>query len=295
MQPVSITAKDGYALAARYFASAEPAQGAVLIAPAMGVKQGYYSPFAEYLAESGFAAMTLDYRGIGASAPRSLRGFKAKLVDWADLDLAAAAEWLSRRHAGKPLLWLGHSVGGQLLGLVESVDVTAALFVGAQMGYWGNWPGTKAALMLGFWYGLLPASVAIAGRLPFRTFGMGEDVPAGVAREWSSWGKHRDYILLEAKRRGGANFARYRGALRLIAVSDDGYAPPRSVEALARAYSATSAEVQVLHPSEVGEKRLGHFAFFRKQYRETLWTRALDYLRVNSSARGPGTTAAIGR
>ena len=63
----------------------------------MGVRQDYYADFAAWLARQGYVALTLDYRGMGASRPhdkrRSLRGFDADLFDWAD-DIDAAIEHL---------------------------------------------------------------------------------------------------------------------------------------------------------------------------------------------------------
>ncbi|HVS02219.1 MAG TPA: alpha/beta fold hydrolase, partial [Thermoanaerobaculia bacterium] len=111
-----MTGSDGQALAASVFAPQMEAIADVLIAPATAVRRTYYEPFAAYLAERGMRALTLDYRGIGDSRPRRLRGFAADLEAWArDLDVAAA--WLAESR--RPLLYVGHSFGGQALGLLE--------------------------------------------------------------------------------------------------------------------------------------------------------------------------------
>src|SRR6185503_6816847 len=96
---ISIEAADGFRLAADLFAPND-ARAAVLIAPAMGVAREFYRPFAGFLAENGLASLVLDYRGIGGSAPKSLRGFKASLHEWAELDLEAALETIRARFAG---------------------------------------------------------------------------------------------------------------------------------------------------------------------------------------------------
>ena len=69
--PARLRARDGFVLAARHFApttapQARPA-GAVVIAPATGVKATYYRRYAEFLAGHGFHAVTFDYRGVGES------------------------------------------------------------------------------------------------------------------------------------------------------------------------------------------------------------------------------------
>ena len=85
---------------------------------------------------------------------------------------------LSRRAPGAPLLWVGHSVGGQLLGLLPEAPVRAAVFLGSQSGWPGHWSGLSRAVMAALWWGVIPASTAVAGYLPMRALGQGEDVPA---------------------------------------------------------------------------------------------------------------------
>ena len=87
----TIFARDGYRLAATVFAAASP-QAVVLINSAAAVPRKIYRGFAEYLAQRGFAVLTYDYRGIGGSRPASLRGFKARMRDWAAQDVAAAVD-----------------------------------------------------------------------------------------------------------------------------------------------------------------------------------------------------------
>jgi len=132
-----IVAADGNAIVARFFAPREPVKGAVLIVPAMGASQNYYEPFAGWLAAQGCLAATFDYRGTGLSRRGSLRGFDADIVDWARLDCTAMVESLSARARDKPLYWIGHSLGGQILPFVPSRDRVAKMVtVATGSGYW---------------------------------------------------------------------------------------------------------------------------------------------------------------
>jgi predicted alpha/beta hydrolase len=74
-------------LSLRVYDAAAPARASVVIGGAMGVRQDFYAPFAEWLSGQGFRVTTFDYRGSGESLPGtpdgSLRGFKADLFDWA--------------------------------------------------------------------------------------------------------------------------------------------------------------------------------------------------------------------
>jgi predicted alpha/beta hydrolase len=56
----SIATADGTGIAARFFAAPGAARSAVLIVPAMGAPQGYYRPFAQWLAAQGHVVATLD-------------------------------------------------------------------------------------------------------------------------------------------------------------------------------------------------------------------------------------------
>jgi predicted alpha/beta hydrolase len=82
VQDTVVAARDGYPLAATVFTPEGTPHGAVLVASATAVPRKIYRGFASYLAERGFAALTLDYRGIGGSRPPSLRGFRARMRDW---------------------------------------------------------------------------------------------------------------------------------------------------------------------------------------------------------------------
>src|SRR5687767_1550805 len=95
---VELTASDGVTLGATLFTPVTPAglsRGTVIIHSATAVPQRYYHRFARYAAQAiGARVLTYDYRGIGKSRPRSLRGFHASLTAWARLDAAAAHKFV---------------------------------------------------------------------------------------------------------------------------------------------------------------------------------------------------------
>jgi predicted alpha/beta hydrolase len=276
---ITLPALDGFPLAADLLEPPEPAAVAVL-GPAMATPRRFYLPFAAHLAAAGIAVAVVDYRGVAGSAPARLRGFAATLLDWADLDLAGAAAFLRARHPGLPLAWIGHSIGGQLLGVVREVQVAAALLVAAQSGHWRHWPRAwERAAMCAFWWVGVPALTATFGRLPMRLLRQGVDVPAGAARQWARWGRDPEYAWSHARAHGGLHFTRYAGPLRAYAPSDDGYAPLAAHEALLRHYVATRPELRVVDPRALGVRRIGHFGFFRPALRDTLWAEATEWLR----------------
>ncbi len=119
----NIRCPDGRELAANWFAASEagaPARrGGLLISSATGFPQTFYFKLAEYAAARGYDALVYDYRGMGWSAPPDLSNETTRMSDWGLIDMRAALEAVAERARGVPLATLGHSVGGQFLGLLS--------------------------------------------------------------------------------------------------------------------------------------------------------------------------------
>ena len=275
---VPLRARDGYALAGTVYTPEASAPPTVVIASATAVRRRYYDAFAQFLAARGFRVLTFDYRGIGDSRPPRLRGFPAVMHEWGELDLAAVVDGAAEQWPNAPLLLVGHSVGGQLVGFVDAVDkLQAVVSVGAQSGYWRHWPrGPKALRMALNWYALIPGVSRAAGYVP-GFLGIGEDLPAGVALEWAAWGR-RPHYLLDGHPERAVRFARYRGPWRAYSVSDDPYAPRAAVDALLAFYTGAQIEHIHLRPAELGVPAVGHFGFFRERFRDSLWTDTAQWL-----------------
>ena len=282
---IRFRAGDGYELVGDGYVPHGRPEGLVLVASALGVPRRYYTHFCRYLAEGGLQALAFDYRGVGDSRPADLRGHPGRLQDWADLDLPAAAAELRRQAPDAPLLWLGHSVGGQLFGLVRGLDVRATLFVASHSVYWRGFPTLPGRLGVGaLYHGVIPLLTRTFGRLPMSTFGHGEDIPVGVAKQWAAWGRDPHYVLGFARRERGVEHFDYDGPMRFYAVEDDRYAPPRTVEALYDFYPRARKELRLVRASELGVRKVGHFGPFRQTHRETLWPEVRAWLLAR--ARG---------
>jgi predicted alpha/beta hydrolase len=279
-QVVQLRARDGFTIHADLYEPAAEIERVVLLAPAMGVRRGFYGAFASYLAQHGSAVLCLDYRGIGDSRPASLRGFHARLRDWGEQDLEGALDELDRRHGGVPRVFIGHSVGGQLLGLLSPGRVERALLVASQSGYYGVWPWKDRAKMAATWFVTIPLLARVFGYLPLKRLqGSGEDLPLGVALEWARWGRHPDYIMSYARGLQDKSFARFRGPLRAYAISDDWLAPRGAVETLVACFSEARSELRALDPASLGVANIGHFAAFRPAFRDSLWPELDAFVR----------------
>lgn len=275
--PLVLQARDGFRLAATLYRPEAPNGRAVQIHAAAGVRQEYYADFASYLAERGFAALTFDYRGVGRSAPVHVRHIDARMRDWAELDAAAALEFLEGEGFSK-ILGVGHSFGGQSFAILPGNErISGVLAVASQSCYWRHWRGTRRAGLWVFTRALLPGATRLLGYFPGAVFEQGENLPAGVALEWARWCRHPRYLVgaLGLEERA----ARFRAPLRLYAMADDLiYAPPAAAEALLALYPNAQRELIWVRPQDAGVERIGHFGFFRSRFRATLWRDAADWL-----------------
>lgn len=279
--PRTIAAQDGFSLAATLFrpTAAEP-ERVVVVGAAIGVRRGFYEPYARYLAGSGCAVYTFDYRGIGGSLKTSIADARATLRDWGERDYPGIIETAAREFPGRPLLAVGHSIGGQLLGLVPDLDrLSAVCTVAAQHGYWRRYPLKQALGYGAVWYLLVPLSTSLLSYFPGKRLRLGEDLPRGVAREWARFAKSPHYLA----GRGGAplhaGFQSFRGAVLAYSLDDDARAPARSVRALHRYYEqARSVEYRSVAPRAVGADAIGHIGFFTPRFKHTLWKDNLTWL-----------------
>ena len=282
MEQVDFTlhTSDGYRLAATRYQPAEPNGLSVLINSATGAPRQYYRHFAEYLAQRGCLVLTYDYRGIGGSIDSNFHQPDLALRDWGTQDLYAALGWLQRYAPEQRIAAIGHSIGGQLIGLASNNHLLAAVAtIGSQIGYWRNWPTAAKRLQMGLVTGLaLPAAVKGFGKLPGFAMG-GVSLPAGIALEWARWCQNPHYFVDEFGMPLTTYFDRVHCPARFYAIGDDHfYAPASAVRALSRRYVAADSEVVWRHPSHWGAAQMGHFGFFRRQAPIAAWDEVSDWL-----------------
>lgn len=286
-QRFELRAGDGAVLAANRF-DAPDARAVVVIAPALGVPQEFYRDFAAWLAQRGLSALTFDYRGIGASAPRSLRRFRATIDDWLRLDFETVVTAAREQAGGRPLFVVGHSLGSQLVALLPSASAVRALVaVAGGSGYWGRLSPRMRPMMLLMLHGAAPLSARLAGYFPGRRLRLLGDLPSGVMHQWRLWCLHEDYLIgVEPGAREA--YARARFDLLSLAFTDDAMMPQANVDALHSHLSGVARESHRLSPADAGGP-IGHVGFFRKRYRDTLWPIAADWLLARTDAAPAGT------
>lgn len=281
----TIIAADGYRLAARLYPAGVGVRGVALIVAAMAVKQEFYAGLASWLAARGWEVITFDYRGMGDSAPASLRDFEADILTWAQQDCAAALAFARQRAAGRPLIWIGHSLGGQILAMTPGNEsLAAAITVASGVGYWREnaYPLRRYSWWL--WHVIVPVATALCGYFPGRRLRIVGDLPKGVIEQWSRWCRHREYAVGVEREPMRELYRKVTQPLLSISLTDDEYMSASNVAVLHGFYVNARREMRRIAPADLGFLRIGHFGFFRADVGERLWPAMLDW--VEAAIRG---------
>ncbi|MDE2427408.1 MAG: alpha/beta fold hydrolase [Burkholderiales bacterium] len=288
METIQIITADKTQLTAKKFTPESAVKAVVVMPAAMGVKQNFYQPFAEFLAENGIAVLSFDYRGMGESVPEqfqhSLRGFKADILDWAEQDYNAALHTAKAWQPHVPLLIVGHSLGGQLPGLVpDNHLIDGMLTVGSGSGYWKeNAPQLKRFVWL-MWYFLVPVYTSLWGYFPGKKMRKVGDLPKGVIYQWSRWCRSPHYFSENGGKPMQTRHYAIKTPILALSFTDDEMMSRRNIDSLHDYYSSAPVERRYIHPHEVNAKRIGHFGFFRPEFRHSLWQQALQWLTTAPS------------
>ena len=164
VEQLQIPARDGYPISATVF---HPDQDAGIVAQihcGTGIPQKLYANFASFLATKGMTAITFDYRGVADSAPESLKGFEAQMVDWGKLDMPGVFDWVIQQFPEHKKVIVAHSMGGQLIGLMDQhTEIDQLVLIASSTGYWRDMSSPYKWLPAFFWYFLIPLHVRVFG------------------------------------------------------------------------------------------------------------------------------------
>lgn len=287
MKQESLCTPDGASIVLRVWEPQRLEHGNVVIGGAMGVRQDYYAPFAEWLAGQGWRVTTFDYRGHGRSLPegRSLRDVQADLFDWAR-DYEAVVDHAHAALPGHPLYLLGHSLGAQLPGLLGNQDkVSGMLSVAAGSGYWReNAPQLKRMVWY-FWWVLVPLATRLCGYFPGRRLRKVGDLPKGVILQWRKWCLNPRYSVGAEGDAVREQYAGVRFPVMALSITDDELMTLRGTHSLVNLYENARREVQRIAPADLSVRRIGHFGPFRSEHETRLWPRMAQWLAGLDQAR----------
>lgn len=278
---VFIVTDDGRKLAGTIHLPPGEPKAAIQINGGIGVKRRFYRHFAAYLTSRGYAVLTFDFRGTGGSRPKSLRGYRASLSDWGTKDIPAAFDWLSEQYRDVPKFIVGHSMGGQITGLMHNHEqVSGIVLVFVATGYFRTFPMPFRLYPMFILYLFFPLMTPLFGYAPARFVTPGQDLPSGVAWEWIEWTRQSKYM----KRRLGDrpntfHYPEITAPIHAFVVDDDPMATPENGRRFLREYySKAKAQLIELRAADAPQGKVGHLGYFRKGLADVYWSKVGDWL-----------------
>lgn len=284
LNKIQISSKDDVKLAGILLKPENP-KAIIQINSATAVPKEFYSSFAQYLMENNFAVLYYDYHGIGESKPETgLKGIKYQYTDWAKYDMSAAIDFCKKEFPKLPFLILGHSVGGQMIGLVPNTNgnVKGMVTVNTSSGYGGNMKFKDRFRNFYFFEIIRPISLALFGYGKLKKLGIMEDIPKNIYNDWREWCSVSDYFFDKKyfnNIEGIEGFQNISFPIDVYISTDDDIATEKNVTSFWKHIkSSKSINFHWLNPKDYGLKEIGHFSLFRKKHKEILWPIILNKL-----------------
>ncbi|MDH0562777.1 alpha/beta fold hydrolase [Acinetobacter courvalinii] len=277
-----ISCKDGYQLAAQFYPvlnSDKPYP--ILICPATGITKNFYHAFAQWLNQQGYPVLSFDFRGIGESLHGALKDSTASINDWGMYDIPAAIEALLNRTQAEKVIIVGHSAGGQLLGIASNYHkVAKVLAIAGSTGHVKGLKGKTKVLAPLMFNVIFPVSSFVKGYGATQFIGMGENLPKNVAKQWAEFCSKPGYVMNAI---GKTIFEDYHQQIQCPITSfwatDDEIATHSNVKDLLRLYPNAQTKLIELNPQQLGYKQIGHMLMFKKSHQK-IWPILESELRI---------------
>jgi len=289
IRQVRVRTADGQLLAGRIYVPTEPV-AVMVINPATGYRQDFYTPFARAATEHGWAVMTFDYRGQGESARTSAWRETARMLDWARYDIPAAARAICTAFPGLPLDIVGHSIGGQFAALIDpDLPVRRLALLSSSSGYWGDQsPPLKYAAWL-FWRFFGPSYLLLRGHIPKGLFWRGEALPPRVWSDWRDFGVNPECFRDAIAEIGlTCRYERFTAPVCAWTPDDDPIANSQTVRWLLERYPHAPTEMKCVRHEDLGRGPIGHDGLFRAKMADAFWPQVFHWFTQENARQTLG-------
>lgn len=248
----------------------------VIIVSAAGVLQTFYRTLAQFFQTNGISVITFDYTGIGKSLNGNIKKENSSLANWGNRDLEAVIIHATETFPQHKIILLGHSIGGQLIGLAPSSCIAdKIILVATQSGYWKFWKGVSKIRMWVNWYLLVPVFTKVFGYLPSKKFSLMESLPKRAADEWAKWCRNSDYLFPYFSD-NKLYYDQIKCNITSISIDDDFFAPKESVEWLTAKFKKASIKRLHFNPEQFNVSKIGHFSLFTEKFKDSIWNILLE-------------------
>lgn len=276
-ETLTIRCADDYILSGHFYphtTSTTKKTYPVLICPATGITKQFYHHFCVWLQQQGYDVLVFDFRGIGDSLHGALKKSSASIVQWGQLDIPASIDFLLEKTHAERVILVGHSAGGQLLGIVPNyAKVAKVIGVSSSTGHVKWLKGRTKILAPVMFNVIFPIARFTLGYGPTKAIGMGENLPKDVAREWAQFCNTPGYILnaMGQQVNEQQNYhAQIQCPITCVWATDDEIATEKTVQDLLRLYPHAATQVVSLEPKQYGHTQIGHMLMFKRSH-QNLW------------------------
>jgi len=261
----------GYDIPVHWTAAAEAADRGtepgptVAILGALGTPATFYARLADELAGRGWAAAVVEQRGLGESSLRPSRERTWDFTDVLEADLPAALGWIRKQTPDRPLLVLGHSLGGHYATMAAGrhPELLDGLVLAACGTPWIEAFESPTREMVSGLVDAIPALHEQHGYYPGTQVGFGGDDARGVMEDWRHLALTNRYRLAGDDQTPAERIAAYDGPVLVVAMADDDFAPAAAVAAVRDRFAATTPTERVLTSDDIGVTA-DHFGWARR-------------------------------
>lgn len=277
---ITIKTTDQVELKALLYKPKATPKGAILLNTGLGIPKEFYQKYTQYLAEKGYISLVYDYRGIGASGANAKDKKAINLRNWGIIDMVTMIDYLHQNYPQQKIYFIGHSIGGQVAGLVKNYHlVERFVFVATTHGYWPlfNFPLNIFSAFM--WYLHIPITANLFGYMPQSLTYRGVKIAKGVALEWAAWSRKKNYFAHYFGKNIKENYYQdITQNIDVIRFEDDEIAILKTVNAMMAYYKNASIKMHNIDPKKLGKKRVGHSGFFSKKLGKTWWDLPLQII-----------------
>lgn len=240
------------------------------------VLQGKYHPFSKFVSQQGINVVTYDYQGMGGSKA-TLQNSKKSMRAWANEDLEEAIGFTKKANPHAKIFIMGHSLGGQMVGLARSnATFQGVILIAAQSGYWRLWSFPLNLVNFLTWRVYMPLILTFLKYLPKWDDQNLCNMPGHAVGEWMRWCQSKNYLLdhIPASERF---FEQVKCPILSLSFSHDIYASRKAVDWLTSQYS--NAKIVRKHYVTEGEK-YGHSSPFEPSHFNTIGKDIVDFIQA---------------
>ena len=282
MQKIKIAAADGYKLGAIYGRPVGESIGGIILSSATGIRKEFYISFAYYLIQNGYSVLLFDYRGIGESAPDDLKTSHSYMHEWGTLDMNAVLDYMVNEKGLTDIIWVGHSVGGQLIGFISNHHhIRKVIAISAAFGYWKYLPSPVKWKIWSLWFFVGPLMVWAFGYGAMKKIGWGENLSRNMMKEWREWCLSKTYFSAMLQRELNMDkFYGFNVPIISVYMSDDYLANDKTAPLMLRFFPNTRTKLIKLDVEQYTSQKVGHVGVFRKKFMNSLWVKLIEIIEA---------------